>query len=220
MNIFKLVYVLPILVLISCKKSDDPAPAVSNKWYSIKAYADDTVAVKNGYLHMSTKFGSASSSKATSISSFGKLKGDFELRIKYSSVGMSGTNTFSEALGFALFQSGVSRALVAGTLTNEMVYVSDSSSTFPDMKSTSARAGEFYVKREGSTLSAWIKAGDEISTINKTNYTTSDLKLSILITSNDATVTRSSVHIDDISIIGGGGGVESDTFDESSITAY
>ena len=223
MNIFKLAYVLTVFVLFSCKKGDNdtaPAPTGSNKWYSVKAYADDTVEVKDGYLYMSTKYGSASTTKATSISSFGILKGDFELRIKYSSVEMSGTNTFSEALGFALFQSGISRALVAGNLTNEMVYVSDSSKTFPDMKSTSARAGEFYVKREGSTLNAWIKAGEEISTINKMNYTTADLRLSILISSNDATVKRTSVHIDDVSIIAGGGEVESDPFDKSSITAY
>jgi len=219
MNIFKLAYVLPILVLISCKKSDDPTPSVSNQWYSNKAFADDTVDVKNGYLYLSTRYNS-SPSKATSILSYGKLKGDFELRMTFSSLALSGTNTFSEVLSFALFQNGVTRAVVGGSLTNEMVYVGDSSSTFPDMKSTNAREGEFYVKREGSTISAWMRAGEDTSFLDKTNYTTADLTPGIMISSNDATVARTSVHIDDVTITGGGGAVQSDPFDKKSITAY
>lgn len=220
MKIFKLAYVLPILVLFSCKKSDDaPTPILANQWYSYKAFADDTVDVKNGFLYMSTKYGS-SSSGASSVVSFGKLKGDFELRIKYSSASMSGTSTFSESLLFGLFQPGVTKALVGGVLTNEIVYVGDSTTTFPDMQSTSAREGEFYVKREGSKYTSWMRAGADTSFLNKTNYVTSDLSLTMAITSNDVTVTRTSVHIDDVSIQGGGGAVRSDPFDENYITAY
>lgn len=219
MKTYQLLFILPALFLISCKnKGDDPAPAfsISQQWYSVKAFSNDTVKVKDGYLYMSTKYGSGTVGRgSTSVGTFKRLKGDFELRIKFSNVIMTGTD-LSETVGFALFQDGADPAVLAGQVSNQTIMVSEPS-TFPDVQPRTTNDGEFYVKRVGGNYTSWIKVGDNTSSLNKTDYFTGDLGVSMYIFSEDETATRTSVHIDDVIITDGGGKVVSDTFDKNNI---
>ena len=56
--------------------------------------------------------------------------------------------------------------------------------------------------------------------MNKINYSTNDLRISFLLYATDNTATNTSVHIDDLSITGGGTDLTSDPFDIDDITAY
>jgi hypothetical protein len=53
--------------------------------------------------------------------------------------------------------------------------------------------------------------------MNKLNYSTADINLKIAIISWDNTATHTSVHLDDLSVKGGGGSVLSNPFDENTI---
>lgn len=217
MNTNKLLYLLPVLFFISCKKKDDPTPAtdVAKQWYYVKANNDDTVNVENGYLYMSTEYPYDSPHSTTSLLSRNTLKGDFELRIKYSSVGMSATNP--GALFFGLIEEDNPMSIMNAHLSNDIVYTHDSTSTRPDIKSTTAREGEWYVKRTGGNYKVWMRAGADTSFIEKENYSTGNLTIGISIASSNTAVARTTVHIDDISIEGGGGDLVSDPFDKNSI---
>jgi hypothetical protein len=156
----------------------------------------------------------------TSLASINGIKGDFEIRVKYSSFHTSGTNIFSETLGISLATVGVTPAIISGNLSNTSLYMTDTTSSVHTFKSTVNRDGEFYVKRTGADYTSWMRAGADTVFLNKTNYFTQDVSVLFEIGSLDHTVTRTSVHIDDFTITGGGGIVVSDPFDSNkNITA-
>ncbi len=106
--------------------------------------------------------------------------------------------------------------LVAAFLTNDAIYLQDSSRTGTS-KNTANRGGEVYVKREGTTISSWIRAGDDSLFLNKIYYTSDDVGIEMLVYSADNTATHTSVHLDDILVAGGGGLVKSNTFNDKTI---
>ncbi|MDB5272973.1 MAG: hypothetical protein JWO58_1340 [Chitinophagaceae bacterium] len=188
-----------------------PAPII---WLGSRQNSNDTITVENGYAYLSTYH--SISASGTSIISNNKLKGDFEIKISYSFFVASGTNSYSDQLEFNVAQAGSRNPLVAGFLTNEKIYLQDSTGG-SSSKTTTNRAGEFYVKRMGSEVYSWIRAGSDSLFLSRTNYSMADLTLEAMIYSWDNTSNHTSVHIDDVLIIGGGNNFPSDHFDQNKI---
>ena len=144
------------------------------------------------------------------------MKGDFEVRISYSAFVTSGNYSFSDQLIFNFSSPGVKDALISATLTNEDIYIEDSTRSSLS-KSTVNRDGEVYVKRTGSAIYSWIRAGSDSLIMNRIDYYSGDLSIEMKVLSADHTATQTSVHLDDIVITGGGGFVKSNTFDDKTI---
>lgn len=222
LNNMKNIQLLLILFLSaymwSCKPSEsssDPVPSYT-QWYAHKQNTDDTINDVNGYLYLSTKY-TAVPRIGTSVSSITSIKGDFEIRVKYSSYHTSGSHPFSEVLGFSLAANGITPAIISGNFANTSMYITDTSSTtVPTFKTTTNRDGEFYVKRLGSSYTCWMRAGADTVYLNKTNYITQDVSMVFEIGALDNTTNRTSVHIDDFTITGGSGAVVSDSFDANN----
>ncbi|MDB5257727.1 MAG: hypothetical protein JWM14_2422 [Chitinophagaceae bacterium] len=203
-------------IFSSCAKYiDDPTPVDTTKrWLAYRQNVDDTISVKDGYVYLSTH--NAISANGTSIASNNKFKGDFEVKISYSSFVASGNYSFSDQLIFNFSSPDIQNPLIAAFLTNDEIYLQDSTRTGVSKSSTN-RAGEVYVKREGSTIYSWIRAGDDSLFFNKTNYYSEDVSLEVKVYSADNTTAHTSVHLDDIVVVGGGGFVKSNAFDENTI---
>lgn len=225
----KIILTLTSIVLVSAcsKKDDDPAPAPTNvypttQWYGNKGNSVDTIDVLNGYLYMTSKHKSGSA-KSTSVGSFRKIKGDFELRVQYSDFRATGTNPTSET--FAVFltkmQGQTVTPILTGILGNEYMYAEDSDIANTQIKSTSNTSGEWYVKRTGSDFTTWFRAGTDTLFLNKTNYTAADLYMNFSINASDNTPTKTSVQIDDFSLTGSSASeAASDSFDSKDLTVY
>jgi hypothetical protein len=205
-----------VAISFSCTKYiDDVAPAdPSKRWLGSRQNSNDTIAVRNGYVYLTTY--KAISASGTSIVSANKLKGDFELKIKYSSFITSGSYSFSDQLIFNFSNPKAQNPLIAAFLTNEDIYLQDSLKT-GFSKPTANREGELYMRRTGGTLFSWIRAGSDTLFLNKVNYYAGDLGIEMQVYSSDDTAVRTAVHIDDIMINGGGGGVSSNAFEENTI---
>ncbi len=214
-----------VLFLSACSKKDDPAPSDSNfpatQWYSYKGYNEDTVEVKNGYLYLTANYVS-DNSKGTTIGSFKTIKGDFELLVKYSAFAATGTNTNSETFGAFLTKTSGQTAtpVLSAIIGNTLMYAQDSVVANTLFKSTSNREGEWYVKRTGSDMTSWFRAGNDTLKLNKMNYTAADLTMNFSIAAFDNTPAKTSIQIDDFTITGGGGDMLSDPFDTNDITNY
>lgn len=224
MHLKKLTFLIVLLLSIqACKKSDDSSPApVENKtinWYAFKQNVEDTIEVKNGYLYISTKY-SSSSQNGDALISAKKIKGDFELRINFSSFNSNGINNLSEQMGFTLSRQGGSSPLYSGILNNNAIYIEDTVFVNTVSKPTNNKNGEFYVKRTGGDFIAWMRAGADTVKMHKVSYSTADLTLGISVASLDNTATHTSLHVDDFNLNGGGGEVTSDPFDENHIMLY
>ncbi|MBC7485971.1 MAG: hypothetical protein H7282_04395 [Cytophagaceae bacterium] len=193
----------------------DFVPAdTTRRWLGYRQNNDDTISTINGYAYLSTY--NAISANGTSITCNNKLKGDFEVKISYSSFVASGDYSFSDQLIFNFSASGLRDPLIGASLTNEDIYIADSTRT-NSSKNTVNRYGEVYVKRTGSTIYSWIRAGSDSLFMNRINYYSGDLTIEMKVLSADHTSTHTSVHLDDIVVTGGGGFVKSNTFDEKTI---
>lgn len=214
-----------LLILTSCSKKDNPAPVPTNpgypntQWISVKQNQNDTADVANGYLYLNSTYSSLGA-RGTGITTVKKIKGDFELLLKFSAFKPTGANSISELFGCILSSDSpkTSNGTLSLLLSKNMMYVEDSNVVNTISKPTSNREGEWYVKRTGANYTSWFRMGSDTLKMNKTNYITSDLSLSCTIVAFDNTVTSSSVHIDDFTLTGGGGDVKSDPFDENDIT--
>jgi hypothetical protein len=203
-------------LLFSCATYIDDVDPVdtAKRWLGYRQNSDDTISVRNGYVYLSTHHAIAAS--GTSIISNNKLKGDFEVKITYSSFVASGSNSFSDQLFFNFSSPQVQSPLIAASLTNDEIYLQDSTRAGVS-KSTGNREGEVYVKREGTTLYSWIRAGGDSLFLNKINYYSGDLSIEMQVYSADNTTTHTSVHVDDIIVIGGNDLVKSNTFEENTV---
>ena len=217
--------ILAISIFSSCSKKEDSNPTPSNpapevpktQWFSYKTVQADTADVRNGYLYMTSKY-SDSESKGTSVGTVKKIKGDFELLVKFSSFKPTGSGIFPEGFGVILSATETPHGVISAILGRSMMFAGDSAKTNAYSKLTTNRDGEWYVKRVGSTYTSWFRAGSDTLKINKTNYITSDLSFNFSVISYDNTTTSTSVHIDDFMLTGGGTDVKSDPFDENDIT--
>jgi len=202
------------VLLFSCARYIEEAVPATKLWLGSRQNTNDTITVENGYAYLSTHH--SISASGTSIISNNKLKGDFEIKISYSFFVTSGSNSYSDQLEFNLSQTGLRNPLVAGFLTNDDIYLQDSTGV-SNSKATANRAGEFYVKRVGADVYTWIRAGSDSLFMDKNNYSTADLTVEATIYSWDNTSTHTSVHIDDVLITGGGNDFPSDHFDQNKI---
>ncbi|MBC7485628.1 MAG: hypothetical protein H7282_02615 [Cytophagaceae bacterium] len=214
-----------IVILFACKKKDDPAPAPSpdnnvpsTQWYSFKSNSGDTAKALDGYLYLTSTY-TAGTTGGTSVASVKKIKGDFELLVKFSSFNPPTISYPLESFGIILAASETHHGTISCVLLKDYMYVNDSSASTTSPKSTHYREGEWYVKRVGADYTSWFRAGSDTLKLNKTNYITSDLSLSFSVGSFDNTSHSTSVHIDDFTLTGGGGDVKSDAFDQNDITS-
>lgn len=221
-----IIFVLPIVLFLSAcsKKNDDPAPApninntpLSTQWYSYKSNSVDTAKVINGYLYLTSTYLS-STQRSTSVGSDKKIKGDFELLVKFSSFNPPNINYPLESFGMILSASETPHGVISCTLLKDFMYVNDSSASATSPKSTHFREGEWYVKRIGADYTSWFRAGSDTLKLNKTNYITSDLSMHFSASSFENASYSTSVHIDDFTLSGGGSDVKSDPFDVNDIT--
>lgn len=226
----QIIFALASLLIISaCSKKDDPAPASNDnpdlpttQWYAYKGNEADTVQVMNGYLYMTSKY-VATKTKSTAVSSFRKIKGDFELRVKFSSFTPTGTNITSETFSCFLtkIEGQSATPILSGILGKNYMYAEDSTPANTLIKPSTNREGEWYVKRVGSDYTTWLRAGTDTLKLNKTNYSAADLTMNFAIDASDNTPTKTSVHIDDFILTGGlGTDASTDSFDENSVTVY
>lgn len=207
--------ILSVLLFSCVRNTEEVIPADTTKrWLGYRQNSDDTILTKNGYAYLTTHYGI--SANGTSIASNNKLKGDFEVKISYSAFVTSGNYSFSDQLIFNFSSPKVQYPVVAALLTNDKIYLQDSSKTGVS-KNTFQRDGEFHVKREGTAIYSWFRAGEDSLFLDKINYFSEDLSIEMLVYSADNTATHTTVHIDDIVVIGGGGFVKSNTFDDKTI---
>ncbi|MBC7485629.1 MAG: hypothetical protein H7282_02620 [Cytophagaceae bacterium] len=213
------------LLLLACSKKDDPTPAATDpnypttQWISVKQNQNDTAEASNGYLYLNSTY-SSTGARGTGVTTVKKIKGDFEMKVKFSSFKPTGSNTISELFGCILSSTSpkTSNGILSLLLSKNTMYVEDSNVVNTISKPTANRQGEWYVKRTGGDYTSWFRIGSDTLKMNKTNYITSDLSMSCTIVAFDNTVTSSSVHIDDFTLTGGGGDVKSDPFDTNDIT--
>lgn len=215
-TLFVIIFLMISGMLFSCiRDTQVVVPADTTKrWLGYRQNDDDTITTQDGYAYLSTY--NAISASGTSIVSNNRLKGDFEVRIAYSSFVTSGNNSFSDQLIFNFSSPAVKDPLIAATLTNDYLYLDDSTRV-SGSKSTVNREGEVYIKREDSTIYSWIRAGGDTLFLNKTNYYSGDVGIEMKVYASDNTATHTSVHIDDIKVKGGKGLIKSNTFDDKTI---
>ena len=215
----KIIFLLVLTsVIVSCKKknSDDPS-SVTPKWFATRQNASDIATVSNGVAYLKTSNNGSQSPNGLSLSSFNKLKGDFVIKLSFSSFSTSGANSLSEWFTVGLSDQESVHPLVASILTNTEMYLEDNNVDY-QVKSTTNREGEFYAKRVGADFFTWCRVGSDTLRMDKLNYSTKDVSIFMNITGMDNTATNTSIQIKDVLISGGGGLLTTDTFDNNTIS--
>lgn len=205
------------MVFFSCARYIDDVPPedTSKRWLGYRKNNGDTIIVNNGFVYLTTVY-HPGLAIGTTITSNNRLKGDFELKISFTSFLASGDYDFSDQLLFEFPFVDGGKDLFTAYLTKDHLYLQDSTGAGVS-KNTVNRNGEFFMKRQGSDIHAWIRAGNDSLFFDRSNYYSKELAIKMGVFSGDNSSSLTSVHIDDVQITGGGGFVQSNTFDENTI---
>lgn len=154
----------------------------------------------------------------------GGITGDFDLTFSFSAFAPAGTGAFLQA-SIAQDVALSSRFVVAGIGTHPVVGVGvaelpDDGDPGPQLVATGEVEGSMRYRRTGNTLIVTAMTSDATAEITLTDFDESPLRTGVQIGSNMGTLSgTTSVAISQFTITGGGGTVQSDTFDCDSLIA-